>query len=657
MPKQIDTLFTNATIVTMNADNDIIANGAVAVRGDSIIAVGDSNTLATEFSAERTIDCGGGIVSPGLVNAHTHVPMTLLRGLSDDLRLDVWLYGFMMPVEREFVTPEFSYTGTLLAAAEMIRGGITTFCDMYYFEDKVAEATAKAGMRAICGETILKFPAPDASSYDDSLSYCRSFIEKWKGHPLIIPAVAPHAPYTSTPEMLRACAALAIEYDVPIHIHIAETALEQEGSKTEYGSTVVPWLEQFGLFDAKVIAAHGVHLEEPEMHRLKAANAGVAHCPSSNLKLASGVAPVHKMLDVGLNVGVGTDGPASNNDLDMVEETRLAAFLQKGVFGDPTLLPAQKAWSLATIDGAKALHLEHLTGSLEPGKRADIIVIQMDALHQTPRFAYSADTIFSQLVYAAKSTDVRHVMVNGQLLMDDRQLLTLDEAALKEKAVAMAKEIDAFLISREGNLMSKLLAVGSGVEPVETFEVQAKAKIADAADFAEKMQQANITITRSSVRNQYDSYFIFKRAEMGRIRYREDEILNEDGSVKEVLYRIGLIGHAAERVFDNSIILSRSRYSLPADKSLRFYREYFQPDKEIRVEKHRQRFHVVFKNTQLVINIDTLKKSGNMYVEAKSRTWSAKDAEEKAALLSEFLETLGIPPNTEQVRKEYVDLV
>lgn len=657
MPKQIDTLFTNATIVTMNADNDIIANGAVAVRGDSIIAVGDSNTLATEFSAERTIDCDGGIVSPGLVNAHTHVPMTLLRGLSDDLRLDVWLYGFMMPVEREFVTPEFSYTGTLLAAAEMIRGGITTFCDMYYFEDKVAEATAKAGMRAICGETILKFPAPDASSYDDSLSYCRSFIEKWKGHPLIIPAVAPHAPYTSTPEMLRACAALAIEYDVPIHIHIAETALEQEGSKTEYGSTVVPWLEQFGLFDAKVIAAHGVHLEEPEMHRLKAANAGVAHCPSSNLKLASGVAPVHKMLDVGLNVGVGTDGPASNNDLDMVEETRLAAFLQKGVFGDPTLLPAQKAWSLATIDGAKALHLEHLTGSLEPGKRADIIVIQMDALHQTPRFAYSADTIFSQLVYAAKSTDVRHVMVNGQLLMDDRQLLTLDEAALKEKAVAMAKEIDAFLISREGNLMSKLLAVGSGVEPVETFEVQAKAKIADAADFAEKMQQANITITRSSVRNQYDSYFIFKRAEMGRIRYREDEILNEDGSVKEVLYRIGLIGHAAERVFDNSIILSRSRYSLPADKSLRFYREYFQPDKEIRVEKHRQRFHVVFKNTQLVINIDTLKKSGNMYVEAKSRTWSAKDAEEKAALLSEFLETLGIPPNTEQVRKEYVDLV
>ena len=223
MPKQIDTLFTNATIVTMNADNDIITNGAVAVRGDSIIAVGDSSTLATEFSAERTIDCGGGIVSPGLVNAHTHVPMTLLRGLSDDLRLDVWLYGFMMPVEREFVTPEFSYTGTLLAAAEMIRGGITTFCDMYYFEDKVAEATAKAGMRAICGETILKFPAPDASSYDDSLSYCRSFIEKWKGHPLIIPAVAPHAPYTSTPEMLRACAALAIEHDVPIHIHIAET--------------------------------------------------------------------------------------------------------------------------------------------------------------------------------------------------------------------------------------------------------------------------------------------------------------------------------------------------------------------------------------------------------------------------------------------------
>ena len=657
MTEQIDTLFTNAHVITMNADGDIIPNGAVAVRGDSIVAVGDSDTLAAQFSAERTIDCGGAVVSPGLVNAHTHVPMTLLRGLSDDLRLDVWLYGFMMPVEREFVTPEFSHTGTLLAAAEMIRGGITTFCDMYYFEDQVAEATAKAGMRAICGETILKFPAPDASSYDDSLSYCRSFIEKWKGHPLIVPAVAPHAPYTATPEMLQACVALATEYDVPIHIHIAETALEQEGSKAEYGTTVVPWLEKYGLFNAKVIAAHGVHLEESEMHTLKAANAGVAHCPSSNLKLASGVAPVHQMLAAGLHVGIGTDGTASNNDLDMVEETRLAAFLQKGIFGDPTLLPARKAWELATIEGAKALHLDRLTGSLEPGKRADIIVIQMADLHQTPRFAYSPDTIFSQLVYAAKSTDVQHVMVNGQMLMEDRRLLTLDEDALRQKANALAKQIDAFLTSREGDLMSKLLAVGSGVEPVETFEVQAKAKISDTAEFAERLRQSGVTITRASVRNQYDSYFIFDRAEMGRIRYREDEILNEDGSVKSVLYRIGLIGHAAERVFDNSIILSRSRYSLPADKSRRFYREYFQPDREITVEKHRQRFHVVFKNTNLVVNVDTLNKTGDKYVEVKSRTWSAKDAEEKAALLSEFLEMLGIPPNTEQIRKEYVDLV
>ncbi len=658
MTQPIDVLFTNATVVTMNKNRDVIPNGAIAVRNDSIVAVDTADALVAKFAPARTIDCHGGIISPGLVNAHTHVPMTLLRGLSDDLRLDVWLYGFIMPVEREFVTPEFCYTGTQLAAAEMIRGGITSFCDMYYFEDQVAEATAKAGLRAICGETILKFPAPDAGSYDDSLSYCRSFIEKWKGHPLIVPAVAPHAAYTATPEMLKASIELALEYDVPIHIHVAETTFEQEGSKAEYGMTVVPWLEQYGLFNAKVIAAHGVHLEETEMYTLREAGAGVAHCPSSNLKISSGVAPVQKMLSLGLHVGIGTDGTASNNDLDMIEETRLAAFLQKGVFGDPTNLPAQKAWALATIEGARAIHLDHLTGSLEPGKRADIIVIDMRGLHQTPRFAYMAETVYSQLVYAAKSTDVRHVMVNGQLLMEDRALLTLNEDELHTKAVAMAKEIDIFLSSREGDLMSKLLAVGSGVTPVETFEIQAKTKVASADDIVAAMENhPDIRIVRSSVRNQYDSYFVFDREGMGRIRHREDEVLNDDGSVKEVLYRIGLIGPAAERVFDKSIILTRSRYSLPADKSRRFYREYFQPAKEIQVEKHRRRFHITFKNTGLVVNVDTLNSTGNVYVEVKSRTWSAKDAEEKAALLSEFFAALEISAPEKRVHSEYVDLV
>ncbi len=655
--QKIDYLFTHATVITMNRDKDVLFDGAVAVKDDTIVAVGLSAEMEKTYTADNTIDCGGNVLSPGLVNAHTHVPMNLLRGLSDDLRLDVWLYGFMMPVEREFVTPEFSYLGTQIAAAEMIRSGITSFCDMYYFEDQVAEAAAKAGLRAICGETILKFPTPDAASYDDSLSYCRNFIEKWKGHPLITPAVAPHAPYTATPDMLKACAALALEYDVPIHIHVAETELEQEGSKAEYGMSVVPWLAQYNIFDAKVITAHGVHLEETEMQSLKEAHAGVVHCPSSNLKLASGVAPVHKMLSLDMNVGIGTDGVASNNDLDMIEETRLAAFLQKGFFGDPTLLPAKTAWELATIRGAKAIHLDDITGSLEAGKRADLIIIDMQGTHQTPRFFHNADTIYSQLVYAAKATDVTYVMVNGKMLMEEKQLLTINESELNQKARDFAKKIDAFIASREGDLMSKLLAVGSGVTPVETYEIQTKVKVEDIAQIEAALTESNLTIIRSSTRLQYDTYFCFDQEDLGRIRYREDEILADDGTVKEALYRIGLIGPAAERVFHDSMILTRSRYSLPADKSLRFYREYFNPDTEISVEKTRTRYHIDFKDTRFTLNLDRLKANQDSYLEVQSRTWSAKDAEDKAALISELLTTLGLSSQDGIGYKEYTDLI
>ncbi|RME49932.1 MAG: amidohydrolase [Caldilineae bacterium] len=655
-PQPVDLLLHNGIVLTMNGRGDLYPDGAVAIHGDTIVAVGEAGTLRAQYRPARTLDCGGGVISPGLVNAHTHVPMTLLRGLSDDLRLDVWLYGFMMPVEREFVTPDFSYTGTLLACAEMIRAGITTFCDMYYFEDQVARAAAKAGMRAVCAQTILKFPAPDAPSYDDSLQYTRLFIEKWKNHPLIVPAVGPHAPYTATPEMLRACVEIATHYDVPLHIHVAETTLEQEGSKAEYGVPVVPWLEGHNLFRAKVIAAHCVHLDETEMHTLQTAGAGVAHCPSSNLKLASGVAPVHKMLQLGLKVGIGTDGTASNNDLDMFEETRLAAFLQKGVFADPTLLPARRAWELATIGGARAIHLDHLTGSLEPGKRADVIVVDMQATHQTPHFRHNPDAVYAQLVYAAKSTDVRHVFINGQPVMEDRTLQTLDEEALQHKARTIARKIDVFLTHREGDLLSKLLAVGSGVEPIETYEAQIKVKIDSVEQIEPQLEQEAITITRSSIRNQYDTYFLFEREELGRIRYREDEVLNKDGSVKEVLYRTSLIGPAVERVFDNSTLVTRSRYSLPADKSRRFYREYFQPSREIQVEKHRKRYHIEYKGTPFALNLDTLA-NGDTYMEIKTRTWSARDAEVKAEMLGELLEVFQVNMPENLVRAEYQDLV
>lgn len=653
----IDLLLTNGLVITMNTEQTIHHQGAVAIHQDVIIEVGEADTLANKYLATKTIDCRGCVISPGLINAHTHVPMTLLRGLSDDLRLDVWLYGFMMPVEREFVKPEFCYTGTLLACAEMIRSGVTTFCDMYYYEDYVAQAAVKAGMRAICAQTILKFPAPDAISYDESLDYCRTFIKKWKGHPLIEPAVGPHAPYTATPDMLRACVAIATEYDVPLHIHIAETELEQQNSQATYGLTVVPWLEQFGLFEAKVIAAHCVCLEETELNTLKQANTGVAHCPTSNLKLASGVAPVHEMLKLGINVGIGTDGTASNNDLDMVEEVRLAALLQKGAFIDPTLLPARQAWELATIGGARALHLDALIGSLEPGKRADVIVIDMAAIHHTPHFRHSADTIFSQLVYATKSSDVRDVIVNGQILMENHQLFTINEVDLTHKATQISQEIDTFLANRESDLMSKLLAVSSGVIPIETYEVQVKVRIDEVRQIEERLNQEGITVDRSSIRNQYDTYFCFAQAELGRIRYREDEILDEDGSPKDVFYQISLIGPTVKRFFDNTILLTRARYSVSANRSCRFYREYFKPDKEIQVEKYRKRYHITYKNTQFAVNLDTLSNgAGGTYLEIKSRTWAARDAEQKAVLIGELLELLGTEKEN-QILKEYLHLV
>lgn len=653
----IDILLTNATVVTMNPERDIILQGGVAITGDSIVAVGHTNDLTKKYTATKIIDCTGCIVSPGLINAHTHVPMTLLRGLADDLRLDVWLYGFMMPVEREFVNPEFCYTGTLLACAEMIRSGITTFCDMYYFEDEIATAAAKAGMRAICAQTILKFPAPDASNYDDSLNYCRRFIKKWKGHPLIVPAIGPHAPYTATPDMLRACAEIAVEYDIPLHIHVAETTFEQEGSENEYGQRVVPWLESHNIFKAKVIAAHCVHLDDKEMDTLRKAKTGAVHCPSSNLKLASGVAPIHKMLKNGLNVGLGTDGPASNNDLNMIEEVRLAAFLQKGIFGDPTLLPAAQAWELATIGGARAVHLAHLTGSLEVGKKADIIVIGTNFSHQTPRFSYDPNTIYSQLVYAASATDVRDVLINGQILMEDRQLRTLTEETLHQKAIIIAQKIDNFLANREGDLLSKLLAIGSGVIPLETFEVQAKIKIDNLAELEAQFIQNSFVVERSSIRNQFDLYFLFDQPDLGRIRYREDEVLDSKGNIKEFLYRISLIGPAVERVFDNATLLTRSRYSVPADKSARFYREYFQPSNEIRVGKKRKRYHITYKNTQFAVNLDTLGHNQETYLEIKSRTWSAKDAEEKAKIIGDFFKHLGLTPPDKPVFEEYINLV
>src|SRR2546426_10510137 len=489
-----DLVLTNAIVLTMDPRFTLHRSSAVAITGDSITAVGPD---ALTYEATETINCHGRVVMPGLVNAHTHVPMSLMRGLADDLRLDVWLMGYMLPVEREFVNPDFVRLGTKLGCAEMIRSGVTCFADMYYFEDAIAQATADAGMRALCAQTVLRFPTPDATSYEESLERARDQSERWRGHPLIVTAPAPHAPYTCTAEILRACAELAAEFDVPLHIHLAETALEVENSRRDHGMPVVPWVKKQGLFDAKVLAAHCVHVDDGEIRALKNYNAGVAHNPTSNLKLGAGIAPVARMLELGVDVGIGTDGPASNNDLDMFEEMRLATLLAKGTTGDPTALAARTALSMATCLSARAMHLDHLTGSLEPGKRADLIVVDVNTLHNVPSFHRDPNGIYAQIVYASKSTDVVDVMCNGRWLMRDRTLLTLDESALREAAQREAKRVDAFLSSREVSVLQKLVAVGGAVEQ-ESFEVQVKARVPSEAQVLSVIQSKKGTVVRSS---------------------------------------------------------------------------------------------------------------------------------------------------------------
>jgi 5-methylthioadenosine/S-adenosylhomocysteine deaminase len=381
--KPADIVLTNGLLVTMNASRDIVFQGAVAISGQRIVGVGTTGGILEAWPGAEVVDCAGAAILPGLVNAHAHAPMSLLRGLADDLRLDVWLFGYMLPVEREFVGPEFCRWGTMLSCAEMIRSGVTCFADMYYYESEVARAVAEVGMRAVCAETIMKWPTPDAESYDESLDYCRNFIEEWCSHPLVTPAVGPHAPETSTPELLRESARLALEHDVPLLTHIAETAGGVEEAMRLYDMPPVEVLRQHGVLDARVLAAHCVHVTETERAIMSAAGVRVAHNPTSNLKLASGLADVVGMRREGIVVAIGTDGQASNIDQDMWEEMRLAALLPKGITQDPTVIPARAALEMATIDGAKALGMEEAIGSLEVGKRADITVLNLSSLHNT----------------------------------------------------------------------------------------------------------------------------------------------------------------------------------------------------------------------------------------------------------------------------------
>jgi 5-methylthioadenosine/S-adenosylhomocysteine deaminase len=641
MTQHVDIILTNALVLTMNEQLHQFEPGAVAVLGTDIVAVGMENEIKQSFTSSQIFDCGGKVLMPGLVNAHTHVPMTLLRGLADDLRLDVWLMGYMMPVEREFVSPDFVRLGTQLACAEFIKSGVTCFADMYYFEEDVAKAAAEAGLRGLCAQTVLKYPTPDAASYEDSLAMARDFIQRWLGHSLIVPSVAPHAPYTCTEEILRATAQLAAEFDVPLHTHIAETAIEVENMRRETGMPVVPYVKKQGLFEAKVLAAHCVHIDEGEMRTLHHLGAGVAHNPTSNLKLASGVAPVTKMLEVGLNVGIGTDGPASNNDLDMFEEVRLAAILAKNQTNDPTSVPASTALTMATRLGAQAMHMGKITGSLGAGKRADLILLDLSKLHNSPRFRRDEQNAYSQIVYAAKSTDVTDVMVNGKWVMREQKLLTLNEDELIKASADYAKRIDMFLMAREQSVLSKLIALGGSSEE-ESFEVQVKVKVLDQNPILEGIRNPAIEIIRKRHYRQHDLYFSFDDPEQGRIRYREDDFIDDANNVTSVRGRLTHIGQDREGSFGHDILLSRSRYLAPAIHSQRFYREYFKPDGETTIEKDRLRWLVIFKNEEFFINLDHLLHPDlGFFLEIKSRTWSRKDAENKAALVEKLIGLLG----------------
>lgn len=651
-----DLLLINAVVLTMDDDMTIYEPGAAAIRGDQIVAVGLEADIRAGYPTAQVLDCAGKVLMPGLVNAHTHVPMTLLRGLADDLRLDVWLMGYMMPVERQFVSPDFVRLGTQLACAELIRSGVTCFADMYYFEEHVARATAEAGLRAVCSQTVLKFPAPDARDFEESLERTRQYLQDWQNHPLIVPSVAPHAVYTCTQEILQRTAALAIEFDVPLHTHIAETLLEVENNRIEFDMPVVPYLKKQTIFDAKVLAAHCVHIDDGEIRTLQHHHAGVAHNPSSNLKLASGFAPVQKMLQAGLNVGIGTDGPASNNDLDMFEEIRLAAFVAKATTGDPTALPAPQALAMATRLGARALHLGHLTGTLEPGKRADLILVDVSRLHNAPRFRRDTDGIYAQLVYAGHATDVTDVMVNGRWLMRDRQLTTLDEADLLIQAQDYARKIDTFLIEREQSILSKLIAIGGATEG-ESFEVQAKVPLENPAPVLLAIEQNTLEILHTRHYHEYDTYFSFPDPEQGFLRYREDEFIGDEEQPTNIRYRLTLLGPAREYSFPSSVLLSRSRFIAPATHSLRFYREYFKPTGEMVIDKHRLRWRVLFRGTEFYINLDRIDNPPlGYFLEVKSRTWSRRDAEHKANLARDLIQFLGAPPEA-IVSQDYLEII
>src|SRR6185436_11982837 len=438
--QNVELLVLGGTIVTMDQSRRVIEDGGIAVAQGRIVAIGPRAEIESRYTSRQRVVATGKVITPGLINGHTHVPMVLFRGLADDLDLQEWLTKYIFPAEAKNVTEDFVRVGARLGLAEMIRGGTTTYCDMYYFEDAIAEETSKAGVRGVLGETVIDFPVADNKTNAEAMTYVEKFVSRWKGNDLIVPAIAPHAPYTVSEDHLKAVRAFSDRTGAAIVTHVSETKRELDDSIKAKGASPVAYLERIGFLSERVIAAHMVWPQGSDIEILKKRRVGVVHNPQSNMKLASGVAPVPKMMEQGVLLGLGTDGAASNNDLNMWEEMDTVAKLHKVFSGDPKVISAQEAFELATIRGAAALHLEKEIGSLETGKRADFLLIERDALNQIPLY-----NIYSDLVYSTKASDVDSVIINGRVVMQNRKLLTLNEVAIKREAAVFREKIIASL--------------------------------------------------------------------------------------------------------------------------------------------------------------------------------------------------------------------
>jgi 5-methylthioadenosine/S-adenosylhomocysteine deaminase len=439
----LDLFISGGTVITMDAEFRVIEDGAVAIEGDVIAEVGKRADLEPKArGAKKTIDARGTLVLPGMINGHAHAAMSLFRGVAEDHSLDDWLQRYIFPAEARNVTEDFVFWGTRLGVLEMLRGGVTTYADMYYFEDVVARVTKEAGMRGVLGQTILDFAAPDHKTPAAALAYTQKYIECWKGDPLITPAVAPHSIYTLSTETLKSAAELARANGVPILMHIAEAPFESERSRAQHGGSGVNYLERIGLLGADVVGAHCVWVDATDIATLLRRGVGTVHNPSSNMKLASGVMPVVDLLTAGVPVGLATDSAASNNNQDLFQEMNVAAKLQKVTRMDPRALPARQVVEMATIGGARALHLDKQIGSLEAGKQADVVLIGTGATHSTPMY-----NVYSQLVYALNAHDVLTVVIAGKIVMEVRVMMTMGKPEILAKAHEYQRKVAASLIA------------------------------------------------------------------------------------------------------------------------------------------------------------------------------------------------------------------